>query len=100
MDLVQIGMVLPIIVNLVMIGIAWGVITTKIKNIVENRHVCEEKFRSIDRKFEIVEENHSSATQDIRDEMKSISASLNQLIGKIDSWAIRFSSSRENKNGI
>ena len=99
MEVTQIGNVLPIIINLVVVGVAWGIVVTKIKNMEDNRHGCEKRFENIDRKFEIVEENHNSATQDIRDEMKSISAALNQLIGKIDSWAVRFGAFKDGKDG-
>ena len=57
--------------------IGYGSLHQKVKDICEHRKVCE-------RRFEAIESDHDSNIKGIREEIKSISALLNQLIGKID----------------
>jgi seryl-tRNA synthetase len=74
---IQTSVIVSIVVNLVLIGIAWGQLTSKVNELRSNRTNCMERFKQI-------ENQHNEAIQDIRDDMKAISGSLNQLIGKID----------------
>lgn len=69
--------IIGIVTNLVIVGIAWGKIQTQLDEVLKHKTSCNERFKSI-------EEEHNSAIADIRDDMKSISGALNQLIGKID----------------
>lgn len=69
--------IIGIVVNLVIIGIAWGKIQAQLDETTKHSVACNERFKA-------VEENHASAIADIRDDMKAISGALNQLIGKID----------------
>ena len=69
--------IIGIVVNLIVVGIAWGKIQTQIDEVLKHRNTCNDRFKSI-------EEEHNSAIADMRNDMKSISGALNQLIGKID----------------
>lgn len=59
------------------IGVVYGVLKTEIQNLKQQRGICDKRFDSI-------EENHNTAIDGIREEVKSIANTLNQLVGKID----------------
>jgi len=59
------------------IGVIYGVLKTKIDNLSNQKQAC-------DKRFDAIEENHNTAIDGIREEVKSIANTLNQLVGKID----------------
>ena len=59
------------------IGVIYGVLKTEIENL-------KSRTKSCDKRFESIEENHNNAIDGIREEVKSIANTLNQLVGKID----------------
>ena len=59
------------------IGVVYGVLKTRIDNLERQKPICDKRFDSI-------EENHNNAIYGIREEVKSIANTLNQLVGKID----------------
>lgn len=70
-NIIQIGILL------VGIGATYGVLNQKIAGLACTKQNC-------DKRFEVIEREHDSTNQQIRDEIKQISGALNQLIGKID----------------
>ncbi|NCB45039.1 MAG: hypothetical protein EOM59_20805 [Clostridia bacterium] len=59
------------------IGVIYGVLKTKIDNLTNQKQAC-------DKRFDTIERNHTDAIDGIREEVKSIANTLNQLVGKID----------------
>jgi hypothetical protein len=74
--------ILQIVILFVGGGIAYGVLDTKIKNIEAHKKICEKKFDAIDSR-------HNNAIDSIQAEIRAMSASLNQLIGRIDAMFTR-----------
>lgn len=72
-----IGIAVQALVWIVVFSYGYGKLNQRIASVEETKRSCNERFRKI-------ENEHSSTIQDIREEIKSISSSLNQLIGKID----------------
>lgn len=70
-NIIQIGTIL------VSLGVVYGVLNQKINGILNQRKVCGKRFENIERE-------HNETNKQIRDEIKQISGSLNQLTGKID----------------
>jgi hypothetical protein len=77
MDFVTPTLILSVAVNLIIVGIAYGTIKTKLDEVMNHRGTCNDRFKAI-------EINHNSAINEMSNEMKAMSGSLNQLIGKID----------------
>lgn len=73
----DLGILLTIGGYLLGIGVVYGVLKTRIDNLERQRQIC-------DKRFDTIEENHSTAIDGIREEVKSIANTLNQLVGKID----------------
>jgi len=61
------------------IGVVYGVLKTRIDNVEKQQCFHEKRMDSL-------EENHTKAIQGIRDEIRGIAATLNQLVGKIDGF--------------
>ena len=73
----DLGILLTIGGYLIGIGVVYGVLKTEIENLKRQRTAC-------DKRFDAIEENHNTAIDGIREEVKSIANTLNQLVGKID----------------
>lgn len=61
------------------IGVSYGILKTRIDNLDKQQCFHEKRMDSL-------EENHTKAIQGIRDEIRGIAATLNQLVGKIDGF--------------
>ena len=64
---------------LIGIGVVYGILKTRIDNVEKQQCFHEKRMDSL-------EENHTKAIQGIRDEIRGIAATLNQLVGKIDGF--------------
>lgn len=84
----ELSLVLTIGGYLLGIGVVYGVLKTRIDNLERQKETC-------DKRFDNIEEQHSSAIDGIREEVKLISTTLNQLVGKIDMF---FSMYKEKSN--
>ena len=72
------------------IGVVYGVLKTRIDNLERQRHICNKRFDSI-------EENHNSAIDGIRQEVKGIANTLNQLVGKIEMFLQLYNKDNHNE---
>lgn len=73
----DLDLALQIAGTLFTVGLAYGLLKADIIALKNQRSICDKKFESI-------EKRHDSSTEGIRAEVKSISNTLNQLVGKID----------------
>lgn len=73
----DIQFVIQLIVMLLPIGVVYGILKNKVDALGESRRECI-------RRFERIEVEHDATISDIRTEIRLMSASLNQLIGMIN----------------
>lgn len=80
--------IIQLVVIIAGVGVAWGDLNTKYKNLSEQKKTC-------DKRFEVIDARHNNAIDGIQLEMKAVSASLNQLIGRIDAMFSRQEQSKQ-----
>lgn len=73
----NINLIATVVVNLVLIGIAWGTLSTRVKNVETCRDACASRFKAI-------EDDHAKSISDLTQKIDNLSKDLNQLIGKFD----------------
>ena len=86
----DLGMLLTIGGYLLGIGVVYGVLKTRIDNLERQKPICDKRFDSI-------EENHNSAIDGIRQEVKGIANTLNQLVGKIEMFLQLYNKDNHNE---
>lgn len=75
------ALMLQVASTLVIIGIAWGIMSAKVKAMQEQ--ICQERERH-EQRFRDIETNHKSSMDILQNQMNVMNNTMNQMIGRLD----------------
>lgn len=80
--------IIAIVVNIIIVGIGYGTLKTKIDEMSKFRDGCNQKFRDI-------ELNHKNSMDVLQNQMNTINNTLNQLVGQMQMFLKLYGQTKE-----